>query len=236
MTGFPLMSHHQQLQALRSRMARSQLRPRQQICFGEPALEPLFPRGGITGGSLVELLSASEGTGAWFLALLLSRQLQRQEFTIVLIDHHQEFFPPGAAQRGIDLDRLIVVQPRSLSEQLWTIEQVLRCNGRTVVISSLGRVSASTYRRLKLAAERGGGLGLFVREATLRTSPSWADSRLLVEPAPSLSRSRRYKVTAHSLEGTEPECLLEVCHATGAVSVVPQLACATTPEPYVRAS
>jgi hypothetical protein len=38
------------------------------------------------------------------------------------------------------------------------------------------------FRRLQLAAETGGTLGLLVRPAQARDEPSWADLRLLVEP------------------------------------------------------
>jgi len=199
----PELSQRETLRALQSQLGKVSFPIRSQGVMKGSILESLLPGGRLPEGSLVELLASSVGAGAWELAFQLVKQLQQERFTPILIDNQQEFFPPGAAELGVDLNRLIVVQPRSLADQLWAMEQSLRCEGKTVVLSSLGRVPSATYRRLKLAAERGKSLGLFIRDSQLRASPSWADLRLLVEPVRSLSRSRRYKVAAlNSLEGT----------------------------------
>ncbi len=221
----PEISQREKVRALQAQLRKPSFQTRSQPLLSSPVLESVLPGGRLQEGSLVELLSACPGAGACELAFQMVKQLQQERLTPVLIDSDREFFAPGAAQLGIDLERLIVVRTRSLSEQLWAIEQTLRCEGRTVLLSLLERIPANTYRRLKLAAERGKGIGLFWRTASLRTSPSWADHRLLIEPAPSPSRSRRYKVTAlNSTEGTSSHSMLECCHDSGALSVVPQLA------------
>ncbi|WP_437221932.1 ImuA family protein [Planctomicrobium sp. SH661] len=221
----PLPIRQERLRSLQARLGTAPLRSRTCQAWRWPGLEGLLPERPLPAGSLVELLPAQAGCGAWELALELVRHLQRERVTPILIDNQQEFFPPGAAELGLDLDHLMVVQPRSLADQLWAMEQALRCEGNVVVLSTLGRIPANTYRRLKLAAERGMNLGLFVREASLRCSPSWADFRLLVEPARSSTSSRRYKVTAlNSLEGTATHSVLERCDDSGALSVVPPLA------------
>lgn len=225
----PEIPQQEMLRSLQSQLGRVSFPARSQAVLRGSVLESLLPRSGIPEGSLVELLSTSAGAGAWELAFHLVKHLQQEQFTPILIDNRQEFFPPGAAELGIDLNRLIVVQPRSLSDQLWTMEQTLRCKGRTVVLSSLGHIPANTYRRLKLAAERGKSLGLFLREASLQTSSSWADLRLQVEPIRSDSKSRRYRVWAlNRLDGTETGCVLEDGDDSSALSVVPQLADSAT--------
>jgi len=222
-------SQRETLRSLQSQLGKTSFPAHSQAILRGSVLESLLPGGGLREGSLVELLSASAGTGAWELAFQLVKQLQQERFTPILIDNQQEFFPPGAAELGVDLNRLIVVQPRSRSDQLWAMEQALRCEGRTVVLSSLGRIPPNTYRRLKLAAERGKSLGLFVRAASLRTSSSWADLRLQVEPVRSDSKLRRYKVwTLNRLDGTETGCVLEDGNDSNALSVVPQLADSAT--------
>jgi protein ImuA len=50
----------------------------------------------------------------------------------------------------------------------------------TLQLSS--KLDGRTFRRLQLAVEQGGGLGLLIRPATVRGEPSWADVRLFVEP------------------------------------------------------
>ncbi|WP_437193399.1 ImuA family protein [Planctomicrobium sp. SH527] len=218
----PERSHRETLRSLQSQLGKVSFVSRSEFASRCPVQESWLPGGGLQEGSLLELFSGSTGAGVWELAFQLVKQLQQERFTPILIDNQQEFFPPGAAELGIDLNRLIVVQPRSLSDQLWAIEQALRCEGKTVVLSSLGRVSSTTYRRLKLAAERGKSLGLFLREASLRSFPSWADHRLLVNLVRSSSKSRRYRVTAlNSSEGTTSHSVLECCDDSGALSLVP---------------
>src|SRR5262249_29098673 len=77
------------------------------IPFGFAALDDVLPDGGLPAGSLVELLSASDGAGAWTLALLLARQAAGQQKALVVIDRTGCFYPPAAAKLGIDLQRTI---------------------------------------------------------------------------------------------------------------------------------
>lgn len=222
------LSRRETLRSLKSQLGRVSFQDQSHAVLRGSVLDSLLPEGRLREGSLVELLSPRAGSGVWELAFHLVKHLQQEQFTPVLIDNQQEFFPPGAAELGVDLNRLIVVQPRSLTDQLWAIEQTLRCEGKAVVLSPLGRVPSTTYRRLKLAAERGKGLGLFIRDASVRSSPSWADLRVLVDPVRSSSRLRQYRVWAlNSLEGTASQSLLERCDDSGALSLVSQLANST---------
>jgi len=54
-------------------------------------------------------------------------------------------------------------------------------------VADVQRLSWLEARRLQLAAEQGGGLGLLIRPEAVRHQPSWADVRLLVEPLPTTS-------------------------------------------------
>jgi len=103
---------------------------------------------------------------------------------LVIIDSQQEFYPPAANHLGIDLRHTIVVRPANDDDALWALEQSLRCSGVAVAVSSLGRLDDRVFRRLQLAAETGGGIGLLFRSARFRRQPSWADIRLQVSPRP----------------------------------------------------
>jgi protein ImuA len=90
-----------------------------------------------------------------------------------------------------DLDRTVVVHPTNDRDVLWALEQSLRCRSVAAVVCWLNRLHAHAYRRLQLAAEAGGGIGLLLRSAEYRFQPSWADIRLLVEALPFESRCGR---------------------------------------------
>ncbi len=128
---------------------------------------------------------------------------------VVVVDAGGEFYPPAAIALGIEPSRLIVVHPGNRADHAWALDQALRCpavaaavawpdgacstgfsRNRSTIPAKAGTTSAlcngkldgRTFRRLQLAAEQGGGLGLLIRPAAVRGEPSWADVRLLVEP------------------------------------------------------
>jgi hypothetical protein len=183
------------------------------------------------------------------LALALLARSLPADGTIVIVDPQREFYPPAAAALGIDLAHTIVVRPADDAAALWALEQTLRSRDVDAAFCRLGAINDRASRRLQLAVERGGGRGVLVRPAYFRRQPSWADARLLVAPVrsnvlPSGSRlNERYLSTLHSplstllharrlrieilsLRGGAPGgvCEVELCHETGGVRLVPQLA------------
>lgn len=99
---------------------------------------------------------------------------------IVLIDTTKDFYPPAAWQYGITLDRLVVIRPANVKETFWATEQVLRCSGVAAVIASLGHLEEHLSRRLQLAAESSGCVGLLLRPTSRRVK-SFAAIQMLVE-------------------------------------------------------
>lgn len=154
-------------------------------------LDRILPEGGFRRGTLVEWLCPSEGSGTVTLALHAAAEACRQGGTVVVLDRAREFYPPAAARLGIDLEQMIVVQAAGEADNAWALDQCLRCPGVAAVVAWPEGLDGRTFRRLQLAAEEGGGLGLLVRPHEVRGEPSWADVRLLVEPQPTRSRTRR---------------------------------------------
>jgi protein ImuA len=158
----------------------------------------LLPEKGFRSGTLVEWLVAEEGAGAATLALDAASRAGGG--SVVVLDRDHEFYPPAAVRLGIGPARLIVLHTTKKADHDWALDQALRCPAVAAVMAwpdSWGKLDGRTFRRLQLAAEQGGGLGLWIRPDTVRAEPSWADVRLLVEPLPSGSRSgrkRRLKV------------------------------------------
>ncbi len=81
------------------------------------------------------------------------------------------------------MDRLIVLQPRTARDELWTAVQSLRSPIVAAVWAAIERIDDRAFRRLQLAAEAGRTLGLLLRPANARGQPSWANVRLLAKSA-----------------------------------------------------
>lgn len=152
------------------------------IGSGCAALDGLFPEGGVRRGSLVEWLSRGPGSGAALLALHYAREACRAGGSLVVVDRLRQVYPPALAGWGIALSRVILVYPRDVREELWVWDQALRCQAVAAVWGEVQRIDGRSFRRLQLAVESAGGVGLLLRPWEARQRPSWADVRLLVEP------------------------------------------------------
>ena len=85
---------------------------------------------------------------------------------IVWSDPHHELYPPAVAALGIPLERLFLLHPKDAADHIWAVAECLRCRGVAAVVVGLPeryRLSRIEARRLQLAAERGGGVGLLLR-------------------------------------------------------------------------
>ena len=185
---------------------------------GCPVLDRALPEKGFRPGTLVEWLSHGEGDGTATLAFrAAAAALRTAAGTVVVLDRTGEFYPLAAVAQGIEPARLIVVHPGNKTDHTWALDQALRCPAVAAVVAwpeSLdGKLDGRTFRRLQLAVEQGGGLGLLIRPQGVRPQPSWADVRLLVEPLPSKSpygRMRRMRVVLLRCRGGRGEQAVEV--------------------------
>jgi len=175
--------------------------PSKWISTGLSVLDNLLPDRGIRPGSIIEWLSPYPGSGAGTLAFLLAAHQIRVAGTLIVIDPQASFYPPAAANLGISLEHTIVIRPNSTNDTLWSLEQTLRCAGVAVVICHLDYLDARVFRRLQLAVETGGGLGLFLRPDRFCNQPSWADVRLRISgQRAAVSSQRRMKSPPFSHE------------------------------------
>ena len=186
------------------------------ISSGFEQLDDVLPSGGLPLGSLIELLS-EEASGALGLALNLARRAIEAKAAWAVVDVDGSFYPPAAAQRGLDTDKLLVIRTRP-SSAAWAFGQLLRCPdvGASFLYSAgcqparekpqqagcLRYLDNMTYRRLQLAAERGGGLGFVLRDTTAARRPCWAALRLLVGSGTGNSPMRSLKVTVLHVRGS----------------------------------
>jgi protein ImuA len=188
------------VQSLRGQIARMEGARRPacdaRVSSGCSQLDAFLPDKGFRRGTLIEWLTVGEGSGAESLAFLAAREACREGGTLVVFDQAKQFYPPAAVRLGIDLAGMIVVQASSQADNLWALDQALRCPAVAAAVAWLEKLDGRTFRRLQLAVEQGGGLGLLVRPERARREPSWAETRLAVEPLPTAAPNapRRLKV------------------------------------------
>jgi cell division inhibitor SulA/protein ImuA len=105
---------------------------------------------------------------------------------LVWIAPPYEPYAPALVQEGVDLTRLLVVRPACAMEALWAAEQALSSGICAAVLLWLKGTDDRWLRRLKLAAEAGGALGVLFRPerhrfesspASLRLSMTWREQR-----------------------------------------------------------
>ncbi len=156
--------------------------PEADVVRSGTAIDSLLPDRGWKRGSLTEWLGEGEGSGALTVALAQCGSLMRQASVLVVIDSVRNFYPPAAQALGVDLAHTVLVQPGTSAESLWAFEQAVRSPTGALVLGWFDRLEERSYRRLQLAAETGGSLGMIVRPRGNPGEPSWAAVRLLVTP------------------------------------------------------
>jgi hypothetical protein len=183
---------------------------------------------GVRPGGIVELLLEKEGAGAVTLALQIIVQSSGGRGVWAIVDPARECYVAALSGWGIQPARTLVLRPGTLQETCWAIEQCLRCPGVSTTLAWLDkRIPARVHRRWQLAAEGGGGIGLFFRPVWARREPIWADSRLLVTPmAGGEGESRRIHIEVLYRRGGFGGSgqAWEIDHATGHVRLVSPMA------------
>lgn len=127
---------------------------------------------------------------------------------------------------GVDLEAVIVVRTSHRHDQLWAVDQALRCPAVAAVWAPLPQLGEHDFRRLQLAAEAGGGLGLFIRSHQVLQQPSWSDIQLRIHPQAAgpreLQAGRRLRIEVarcrHGRSGGVVE--VEIDAVTGAMQHV----------------
>lgn len=134
---------------------------------GYAALDAQLPGGGWPTGTLSEVLHDGVGIGeVSFLAGALARACEGERL-IAWINAPYLPYAPALAQRGIPLERCMVVRPANREDALWAAEQSLRsgaCGAVMLWIPEGKRTDDYAWlRRLQMAAESGRAMAVFFR-------------------------------------------------------------------------
>ena len=177
--------HQLSLEAIRQRLSqkiRQQETGNAVLSGVKTNVKNIVTSGEIEPGTVMELLSNRDGSGALSLACQLAGRLQSLDRGgVVVVDNFGEFHPPGAASLGVQLESVIIIRPKSSTDLAWSVEQSLRCPGVAAVVCHLERIDQRIGRRLMLAAEVGRTVGLFLRPVTVACQSSFATIRLSVQ-------------------------------------------------------
>lgn len=108
-------------------------------------------------------------------------------------DPDKRLYPPALAPL-VPLDRLLLLHPKNDADEVWTISECLRCRGVGVTVGSPRRLTSIQARRLQLAAETGGGVGILMRTLDASSSTHAATTRWIVKSFPGERNVQRWSL------------------------------------------
>ena len=132
--------------------------------FGLKAIDRLLPGGGLALGALHEVAGGGHGAidGA-AAALFTAGVAARTRGKVLWCITRPDLFAPALAQAGLMPDRVIYVEAGDETSVLICFEEGLRHGGLGAVVAEVARLSMTASRRLQLAAEGSGTIGIAIR-------------------------------------------------------------------------
>lgn len=148
---------------------------------------------------------------------------------VVWSDPRGEVYPPALAALGFDLTRTFLLRTACDADEAWAVAECLRCRGVGAVIAAsppTRRMSRIEARRLQLAAERGGSVGILLRQAGRGDDVYAAATRWKVSPHPGERTVQRWTIQLLHGHGGQVgnTVILEWRRETNSVHTVEKLA------------
>lgn len=228
---------------LRERIASlesSPARDRQVLPFGIAVMDRVLPGGGLSLGALHEVAGGGDGAIHGAAAALFAAGIAaRMRGQVLWCVTRPDLFAPALAQAGLAPDRVIYVEAGDDKAVLASFEEGLRHGGLSAVVAEVARLSMTASRRLQLAAETSGTLGIAIRRWRRQTEaadfgqPTAAVTRWRVTalpssplpvPVPGVGRARWQIELIRCRAGDSAEFELEACDAQGRLAVPSDLA------------
>ena len=160
--------------------------------FGLPEIDNALPTGGLMLGAMHEVMGGGadsmHGAAA---ASFAGGVLARTQGPIIWTYVRRDLFAPALAGVGLHPDRVIYEEAGDSKTVLLVLEEALRNVGLGGVVGEVdGVIGLSASRRLQLAAEASGVLGLIIRRprrltANAEAEPTAAHTRWRVTSVPS---------------------------------------------------
>jgi protein ImuA len=229
------------LEALRERIRRLEgggPRRKTVLPFGIKAIDQHLPDGGLALSALHEVAGGGNGAidgaaAALFAAGIAARTRGRVLWCVA----RQDLFAPAIAQAGLLPDRVIYVEAGDEKSLLACFEEGLRHGALGAVVAEVARLSMTASRRLQLAAEGSGAIGIAVRrwrrqsDAAEFGQPTASVTRWRVSPLPStplpvpgVGRARWQLELIRCRAGESADFEVEACDAKGRLALASDLA------------
>ena len=229
-----------QMDALREQIRRIEAGSRvlrEVLPFGVPQIDDRLPGGGLSLGALHEVAGGGNGAldGA-AAALFAAGILARTQGPVLWCVSRRDLFAPALAQAGLHPDRVIYAEAGSDKAILACFEEGLRHGGLAGVVGEIGRLAMTPSRRLQLAAESSGTIGIAIRrwrrpaEAADFGQPTASTTRWRVTalpasplPVPGVGRPRWLVELIRAKAGECADFEVECCDETGRVAIPAEL-------------
>ena len=226
---------------LRARIERfegGQGRARRVLPFGVGEIDARLPGGGLAFGCLHEVAGGGNGAvdGA-AAALFVAGIAARTKGKVLWIVTRRDLFMPAIAQAGLHPDRMVHLEAGDENALLACFEEGLRHGGLGAVVAETARLSMTASRRLQLAAESSGTMGIAIRRWRRQTEagdfgqPTASVTRWRVSvmpsaalPVPGLGRARWLVELIRCRAGESADFEVEACDDTGRISFPSQVA------------
>jgi protein ImuA len=228
--GLPIVK---ELRARLQRLEGAAARRRLVLPFGIQAIDRHLPGGGLALGALHEVAGggngAIDGAAAALFAAGIAARLRGQVLWCVT---GQDLFAPALAQAGLVPDRVIYVEAGDETSILVCFEEGLRHGGLGAVVAEVARLSMTASRRLQLAAEGSGTIGIAIRRWRRQTEAAdfgqptasvtrWRVSALPATPlpVPGVGRARWQVELIRCRAGESADFEVEACDAKGRLAL-----------------
>jgi protein ImuA len=206
--------------------------------FGLKTIDAVLPNGGLALGALHEVAGGGNGAIDGAAAALFAAGIAaRTKGKVLWCVTRQDLFAPALAQAGLSPDRVIYVEVGDEKDILACFEEGLRHTGLGATVAEVARLSMTASRRLQLAAEASGGIGIAIRRWRRQTDvadfgqPTAAVTRWRVSalpsaplPVPGVGRARWQLELIRSRAGESADFIVEACDAKGRLALPADLA------------
>ena len=213
-------------------------RRRAVLPFGIKEIDGHLPGGGLALGALHEVAGGGNGAIDGAAAALFSAGIvARIRGKILWCVTRQDLFAPALAQAGLAPGRVIYVEAGDEKSVLACFEEGLRHGGLGGVVAEVARLSMTASRRLELAAEASGAIGIAIRrwrrhtEAADFGQPTASVTRWRVSglpstalPVPGVGRARWRLELIRCRAGESADFEVEACDGKGHLALPADLA------------
>src|SRR5271170_5678105 len=229
------------IEELRERIQRLESGPARRrtiLPFGVRDIDRRLPGGGLALGALHEVAGGGNGVVDGAAAALFAAGIAaRTRGKVLWCVTRQDLFAPAIAQAGLLPDRVIYVEAGDEKSLLACFEEGLRHGSLGAVVAEVARLSMTASRRLQLAAEGSGAIGIAIRrwrrqsDAADFGQPTAAVTRWRVSPLPStplpvpgVGRARWQLELIRCRAGESADFEVEACDAKGRLALASDLA------------